>query len=161
MAKKKTLMETLEGMNKKQYVKIGCKDGCNFFYVGTVEDAIELMPDICTKCDTAIRNSLQRQKRTYAARKRDLKKAMNESKPDNLVDACIEKAYTCLQIVRKLQAAVNFYEQVGDRTVLEMYDAIDMPAVCIILPGIDAGKYWNLAEYNASPDSLKVERRLA
>jgi len=161
MAKKKTLMETLEAMNKKQYVKIGCKDGCNFFYVGTVEDAIELMPDICSKCDTAITNSLQRQKRTYAAKKRDLKKAMNESKSDNLVDACIEKAYTGLKIVRKLQAAVNFYEQVSDRTVLETYDAIDMPAVCIILPGIDAGKYWNLAEYNASHDSLKVERRLA
>lgn len=157
MAAKKNLMETLNEMEPKTVVKIGCEDDSNFFYVGTVEDVIALMPQLCKKLEETLATKLRRQKKTYSEKKRDLKTVLNDPKAAGSIDACIEKAFRCLRIVQNLQSAWNFYQPISERTVLDVYEAIDMPATCIILPGVDHGEYWNLDEYNADPKSLKVQ----
>lgn len=149
-----TLKETLERMSPSQIVKIGSGNG--YFYIGTVEDYLESSKEY----DSQSVVHLEEYKRRLESAKKRLSSLAVLSKvygcnPDS--DAA--KKYR--QWVRIARANITFLENAvksgkpfSKRNVLDIYESCmvyDEGTICVIVEGVERGKFWTIDETRGLP----------
>ena len=131
-------------------VKIGCKDGSGFFYVG------ELTADTIEEGE---KNIIETNKRLYDTADRLFLEAKNGSpRPADYIHRLLKETEgkpitATLEGWEDYQRSLN-HVPLEERDVVEMYESIDEPSCHIILvEGSDFGMWWTMAEYEKGFES--------
>lgn len=150
----KTLKAVLEEMSPDQVIKIG--SGARFFFIGEVQDYLSKMDSY----DSGSVARLEGYKKQLAWAEKNLCRL--ESLADQYTDDPDSKEAKKFRqelriakaTVTRLTKGVNSDRPFSERKVLNMYESCmvyDEGTICIIIEGIEQGRYWTIDETRGLP----------
>lgn len=150
----KTLKAVLEGMRPDQVVKIG--SGARFFFIGKVKDYLSKMESY----DSGSVARLESYKKQLAWAENQLRRleVLTDLYKDDPESKEAKKFRQELRIakaaVTRLTKGVNSDRPFSERKVLDMYESCmvyDEGTTCIVIEGIEQGRYWTIDETRGLP----------
>lgn len=149
-----TLKESLERMSPSQIVKIG--SGNRFFFIGEVKDYLSMADTF----DTRSLNRLESYKKqlVWAENKLSKMEVLSGQYKDDPDSKEAKKFRQELRVARAtvthLNKAVKSDKPFSKRFVIDMYESCmvyDEGTICIIIEGIEQGRYWTIDETRGLP----------
>jgi len=170
MAKKNVLNKYIKTLPDDQMIKVGSKNGCGWWYVGTVKDFIKKMDDISlelNKALKAIKKTSERNLETklrnwptperyarFQLRKNDFEKALTY----NAYNAWLSNWFTSVakqkKSIIKAKENVKFFVDLYKREIIETSKAdevIEEDCIRILVEGVEDGMFWSTDEAKSLP----------
>ena len=170
MAKKNVISKYIKTLPDEQMIKVGSKNGCGWWYVGTVVDFIKMMDEISLELNKSLKatekasvRNLETKLRNWPSPERYArfqlrKNDFEESLTYNAYNAWLSNWFTAIakqkKAVIKAKGNIKNFVELSKREVIETSkadEAIEEDCLRILIEGVEDGAFWSTDEAQKLP----------